>query len=733
MKHWMLLLLLIFCMGAHANEVMYDFKKGEDGKPVGWTFSSPDHVFIDSDELYQGKNSVRLVIPEHAPNGESWVFQRIPFHFKAEQIELRARVKVKRAEGGIGLQLSLFQDINRQRLEFSNSDFVVDEGAEWQQVRIIQKVSPHADSILFGADLYGPGQAWLSDIELWADGEKVVYLPDTPDLVASSTSKKLASLDPVDIAWSELSRQSAEQLAELIKVWGFIKYFHPNVAGGQYDWDLSFIESLHLLLEKNDLSQALTTLLETAGTPSYPTEELHTPTHQILELNASDWHAAQETYGDVIAEALQQLAMNRYKFGESRYAFADSMGLTTYAAENKIDAAGFEHELRLLALARLWNVIEYWFPYQQQLEGSWHAHLPTYIEKISQANTQADFHFVMQSLTSQLNDGHAELRPSVFTAGRCQQPVTVRYLDSQLVITQLHGDMLAADKLKLGDLLLAIDGVNLENKLQQLLPAFPASNAMSGHYYLSNKLLSRECESLPSRLLVGRDGEEIEVEVGNYVEARLVAGDHGLLGDSVQLLKGDITYIKLAGLNWDGVDEAFEQVRSTGKMIIDARGYPHDFVLYDVGGRLTHKPLEFAQLAQVDPSTPGQVQLIDFQPTLEPADSDYLAEVEAIIILVDEATMSQAEFSVMAWRELPRTLVLGSTTAGAIGNIRSLLLPDGTSVFFTGLRVLDTEGNDVQQVGIVPDIYVLPTMKDIQSGRDVLVDKAIEWFETNSN
>lgn len=733
MKKWMLLLLLTFCMDAHANEVMYDFKKGDDGEPIGWTFSSPDYVFIDSDELYQGKNSVRLEIPEHAPNGESWVFQRIPFHFKAEEIELRARVKVKRAEGGMGAQLSLFQDINRHRLEFSNSDFIVGEGTEWEQVRITQKVSPHANSILFGADLYGPGQAWISDIELWADGEKIVYLPDTAELVASSTSKKLASLDPVDIAWSELSRENAKQLAELIKVWGFIKYFHPNVASAQYDWDLAFIDSLHLLLEKNDLTQALTTLLETAGTPSYPSEELNTPTHQILELNASDWHAAKKTYGGVIGEALQQLAMDRYKFGESSYAFADSMGLTTYAAENKIDAARFENELRLLALARLWNVIEYWFPYQQQLEASWHAHLPAYIEKVAQANTHADFHFVMQSLLAQLNDGHAQFHPNVFTAGSCQLPVTVRHLDSQLVITQLHGDMLVADKLKLGDRLLAIDGVNLQEKLQKLLPAYPASNAMAGHYYLSNELLSRKCESLPSRLLISRDGAEFEVEVGSYVEARQVKGNHGLPGNSVQLINDDITYVKLAGLNWDGVDEAFEQLSNTGKMIIDARGYPHDFVLYDVGGRLTQQLLEFAQLAQVVASAPGQVQLIDYVPTLEPADENYLAEVEAIIMLVDEATMSQAEFSVMAWRELPRTLVLGSTTAGAIGNIRSLLLPDGTSVYFTGLRVLDTEGSDVQQVGIVPDIYVLPTIKDIQSGRDVLVDKAIEWFETNIN
>lgn len=50
------------------------------------------------------------------------------------------------------------------------------------------------------------------------------------------------------------------------------------------------------------------------------------------------------------------------------------------------------------------------------------------------------------------------------------------------------------------------------------------------------------------------------------------------------------------------------------------------------------------------------------------------------------------------------------------------------NVFFTGLRVLDNAGQDVQHKGITPDIYVKPTIADVQSGRDVVIDTAIEWL-----
>ena len=35
-----------------------------------------------------------------------------------------------------------------------------------------------------------------------------------------------------------------EKLETLCKVWGFLKYYHPNVAKGTYNWDNQLIEKI---------------------------------------------------------------------------------------------------------------------------------------------------------------------------------------------------------------------------------------------------------------------------------------------------------------------------------------------------------------------------------------------------------------------------------------------------------------------------------------------------------
>ena len=46
-----------------------------------------------------------------------------------------------------------------------------------------------------------------------------------------------------------------------------------------------------------------------------------------------------------------------------------------------------------------------------------------------------------------------------------------------------------------------------------------------------------------------------------------------------------------------------------------------------------------------------------------------------VLILVDEVSLSQAEYTSMAFRASPRALVVGSTTAGADGNFHLSLCP----------------------------------------------------------
>ena len=80
----------------------------------------------------------------------------------------------------------------------------------------------------------------------------------------------------------------------------------------------------------------------------------------------------------------------------------------------------------------------------------------------------------------------------------------------------------------------------------------------------------------------------------------------------------------------------------------------------------------------------------------------------------------------MAFKKAPRATVIGSTTAGADGNVCQISLPGGISTMFSGLGVYYPDGGETQRIGIVPDIEIKPTIKGITDGKDELLEKAIQ-------
>jgi len=96
-----------------------------------------------------------------------------------------------------------------------------------------------------------------------------------------------------------------------------------------------------------------------------------------------------------------------------------------------------------------------------------------------------------------------------------------------------------------------------------------------------------------------------------------------------------------------------------------------------------------------------------------------------VVVLVDEVTLSQAEYTTMAFRASPRTVVVGSTTAGADGNVSQIMLPGGLRTMISGIGVFFPDKRPTQRIGIVPDIEVRPTIAGIRAGRDEVLEAAL--------
>ena len=87
-----------------------------------------------------------------------------------------------------------------------------------------------------------------------------------------------------------------------------------------------------------------------------------------------------------------------------------------------------------------------------------------------------------------------------------------------------------------------------------------------------------------------------------------------------------------------------------------------------------------------------------------------------VIILVNERSQSQSEYTTMARRAVPGAKVVGSNTAGADGNVSTIILPGNIFTWISGLGVYYPAGRETQRAGI-------------WAGRDEVLEKAVQLIE----
>ncbi len=202
---------------------------------------------------------------------------------------------------------------------------------------------------------------------------------------------------------------------------------------------------------------------------------------------------------------------------------------------------------------------------------------------------------------------------------------------------------------------------------------------------------------------------------------------HDLPGDTFRLLSPDVAYLKLSSAKTANIDSYLEAASKTKGMIIDIRNYPSEFLPYALGGHLVDKPTPFVRATTADLSTPGAFHWSDPEIIL-PTEPHYPGR---IVILVDEFSQSRAEWTAMAFRALPNAIVVGSPTAGADGNVSEFTLPGGLKTQISGIGVFYPDKKPTQQIGIIPDKVVYPTVEGIRDGRDEVLEEGIRQILGN--
>ncbi|CAN5139835.1 hypothetical protein BH09BAC4_BH09BAC4_06280 [soil metagenome] len=203
----------------------------------------------------------------------------------------------------------------------------------------------------------------------------------------------------------------------------------------------------------------------------------------------------------------------------------------------------------------------------------------------------------------------------------------------------------------------------------------------------------------------------------------------------LRLLPGNIGYADLDRLTAEQVDSLFVRFKDTKAIIFDMRGYPNG-VFNAISARLTRQAgIDAASFWRYSPRSPVWDQAHEGASTIIksyfkrqlplPIGPRYSGRV---LMLIDERTQSQAEYTGLFLEAATPTTFVGSSSAGANGDVTYYRIPGGLTLAFSGNNVSHADGRQLQRLGIRPTIPVKPTIEGIRAGRDEVLDRAVLYL-----
>ncbi len=366
-----------------------------------------------------------------------------------------------------------------------------------------------------------------------------------------------------------------------------------------------------------------------------------------------------------------------------------------------------------------WRVVKYHF-YDPNLHGvDWDGIKAYYESLLPYVHTRTELNLLLTEMVGELNASHQ----GVSGGEEESVPSTVMgFLGAKLVLDEESGyprfaRIYKGDNINVrnvspldheyieieeGDYLLAIDGHELS----------PGENF---YEHLVGKARNKITIMTNDKPTI-KGAKETKFEP-LYTDMRLKYNDWVLSSTDYVEKAGDgrIGYIHLPdmmGAGWTEFQEKFEKFRYKDAIIIDVR--------YNGGGNIDYRVIDLLE------RRPYQVTKARNMSPIERPDDGFYGEV---VVLINEYSFSDAEVFPSAVKERGLGTLIGVPTLGYCIAVNSHPLIDGGYIrkTFIGIWELST-GRMIESRGVEPDILVESPPEMEKAGRDVQLEKAVEFL-----
>lgn len=406
---------------------------------------------------------------------------------------------------------------------------------------------------------------------------------------------------------------------------------------------------------------------------------------------------------------------------------------------------------RMLAVAKMFTVIENFYPSRSSMGKNWETAYKTAIPKFIGARDSLEYWRAIAELHANIQDNHGfvsksqewfslRLNPIIQGRGALAPPVLTRMVQNKIVVTEVFNDSLCrAIGMQVGDIIVSIDDKDPIEMMDEARKYQNAGNRRSQNFYLASFLLFTDRGRIKKLKIQDKSGRVKEILMqavnqfkGNWMQDAYVSRMFHRNRPLLKMLTKDIGY---AGLTANK-DSIFNMLERTKGFIFDLRGYPQggdeflSALMFNKKIKMT-TPHIFQTLTGDLPSFSPKVVSVNQWGTTMPVDAyftRYLTNDKEldlpvkVVVLVDETQQSAAETYTYTIKNMTKATSIGTPTGGAYAYFVNYTIPGNIRIWLSG--------SVISREGIQPDIFVEPTIHGIQSGRDEVLERAIEFLRT---
>lgn len=390
---------------------------------------------------------------------------------------------------------------------------------------------------------------------------------------------------------------------------------------------------------------------------------------------------------------------------------------------------------RVLAAYRIWGAVRYFFAYRDQMDDDWDADFKEFLPRIAGAANARSYNLAIAEFIARMRDSNTKMQSKTLDAYFGDAPVglRLRLIERKPVIVDVFDPDARRAGIRPGDVVQTVDSEKIAEVANRDARYIPASTRQSLGYLVLQRVLGGPDGSWAKLTVEGNDGSIKQVRLKRS-KAFLSNLQHQRSGNAVKLLPGNLGYVDLDRLTPDQVDGMFEQLRGTKAIVFDMRGQAHG-TANAIAARLAEK--ENAAAAILTGSLTLAPDLSDDEVPVQNASYFFVEKVARsggpryggqTVMLIDERTTAAGERAALLFAAANRTRLIGTPTAGAVGDVTSIVVPGGIRITFSGLDLRYANGGEVQRLGLQPSILAAPTIAGVRAGQDEALDTAVEYL-----